>query len=58
MADKDIGHQARLPGELDGVGFDIFALKEPEYTMMLIYLWAAGGQQRTKRKHEMFGVDG
>ena len=34
MADKDIGHQARLPGELDGVGFDIFALKEPEYTMM------------------------
>eukprot|EP00957_Ditylum_brightwellii_P148802 11328325-Ditylum_brightwellii.AAC.1 len=36
MADKDTGNQAHLPGELDGVGFDIFVLKEPEYTMMLM----------------------
>eukprot|EP00957_Ditylum_brightwellii_P077224 5868532-Ditylum_brightwellii.AAC.1 len=36
MSDKDIGHHVRLPGELDGVGFDIFALKEPECTMMLM----------------------
>eukprot|EP00957_Ditylum_brightwellii_P013874 1045778-Ditylum_brightwellii.AAC.1 len=38
--DKAIGYQARLPGVLDGVGFDIFGLKEPEYIMMVMSTYA------------------
>ena len=36
MNDKQVGYQERLPGELDGVGFDILAMKDPDYTMMRI----------------------
>ena len=36
MNDKQVGYQERLPGELDGVGFDILAMKDPDYTMMHI----------------------
>lgn len=36
FADKPIGHQDRLPGEFDGVKFDLFCMKEPEYVMMLM----------------------
>ena len=36
MNDKQVGYQARLPGEVDGVGFDIFSMKDPDYTMMLM----------------------
>eukprot|EP00957_Ditylum_brightwellii_P117515 8962743-Ditylum_brightwellii.AAC.1 len=59
MADKDIGHQAHLPGELVGVGFDFFALKEPEYTMMLIstygQLLVNEGQKENVRCLELMG---
>ena len=34
MKDKQVGYQARLPGEVDCVGVDIFSMKEPDYTMM------------------------
>ena len=33
---KEIGESARLPGELSGIKFDVFAHKEPDYTMMLM----------------------
>ena len=36
MANKEVGKQARLPGKLDGIGFDVFAMKEPVYTMILM----------------------
>eukprot|EP00957_Ditylum_brightwellii_P068122 5171092-Ditylum_brightwellii.AAC.1 len=59
MSDKDIGHQARLPGELDGVGFDIFALKDPEYIMMLMSTYGQlvlnEGQQENVRCLELMG---
>eukprot|EP00957_Ditylum_brightwellii_P118629 9048388-Ditylum_brightwellii.AAC.1 len=34
--DTAIGYHARLPGVLDGAGFDIFGLKEPEYTVVVM----------------------
>ena len=36
MNDKQVGYQARLPVELDSVGFNILAMKDPDYTMMHI----------------------
>ena len=36
MNNKQVRYQARLPGEVDGVGFDLFAMNEPGYTMMLM----------------------
>jgi hypothetical protein len=36
FADKEIGYQDRLPGELDGTKFDLFCMKEADYVMMLM----------------------
>ena len=33
---EEVGATKRLPGMLDGVKFDVFAMKEPEYVMMLM----------------------
>eukprot|EP00957_Ditylum_brightwellii_P004768 363302-Ditylum_brightwellii.AAC.1 len=59
MTDKDVGHQTCLPGELDGVGFDIFTLKEPEYTMMLTSTYGQlvvnKGQKENVRYLELMG---
>jgi hypothetical protein len=33
---KEVGHTDRLPGISDGTPFDIFAMKEPDYVMMLM----------------------
>ena len=34
--EKQVGYQARLLGEVDGVIFDIFSMKDPDYTVKLI----------------------
>eukprot|EP00957_Ditylum_brightwellii_P056875 4311796-Ditylum_brightwellii.AAC.1 len=53
VKDKAIGHHARLPGVLDEDRFDIFGLKEPEYTMMVMstygQLAVAEGQKDNMR---------
>ena len=36
LQDKEIGATNRLLGELDGIKFDLFCLKEPEYIMTLM----------------------
>jgi len=36
MENKEIGTCDRLPGILDGQPFDIYALKEPDYTLMMM----------------------
>eukprot|EP00957_Ditylum_brightwellii_P000523 40378-Ditylum_brightwellii.AAC.2 len=36
MEDMIIRHQTCLPGVLDGIGFDMFALKEPDYIMIVM----------------------
>ena len=33
---KEVVTQAQLTGKLGGIGFDIFFIKEPDYTMMLM----------------------
>jgi hypothetical protein len=33
---KQVGHTDRLPGTSDGLPFDIFAMKEPDYVMMFM----------------------
>ena len=34
--DKEIGYSDSLPGKMDGVSFDIFAMKEPDYLMQIM----------------------
>jgi len=41
FANKEIGWQDRLPGQLDGVDFDLFCLKEPDYVMILMSTYGA-----------------
>ena len=36
MSSKDVGTCERLPGILDGEKFDLYALKEPDYVMMMM----------------------
>ena len=36
MKDKQVGYQEHIPGEVDIVGFDIFATKDPDFTMMIM----------------------
>ena len=36
MADKEVVTQVCLPGGGGGMGFDIFAIKEPYYKIMLM----------------------
>jgi hypothetical protein len=36
FVDKEVGDADALPGTLDGQKFHIFAMKEPDYTMMLM----------------------
>ena len=36
MADKEVGTQLRLPGQIYGISFEIFAMKEPVYAIMLM----------------------
>ena len=35
MANKEVDTQARLSGKLDVVDFDVFAMKEPDYKMIV-----------------------
>ena len=36
MSTKQVGTCERQPGILDGIEFDIYALKEPDYTLMMM----------------------
>ena len=36
MANKEVDTQARLSGKLDVVDFDVFAMKEPDYKMIIM----------------------
>ena len=36
MNNKQVVYQTLLPVEIDGVGFDIFDMKYPDYTMIII----------------------
>eukprot|EP00957_Ditylum_brightwellii_P176348 13428119-Ditylum_brightwellii.AAC.1 len=39
MSTKEVGSTHCLPGEKDGVKVDAFALKEPNYVMLLMSTW-------------------
>jgi hypothetical protein len=51
---RAVGDTDRLPGVHDGVDFDIFAMKEPDYTMMLVSTYGSlvvkDGQKQSHRK--------
>jgi len=57
---KAVGECDRLPGVLDGVSFDIFAMKEPDYTMMLMSTYGClvtkDNQKLSYRQWEKNGV--
>ena len=36
MFDKELGTQTRLPRKIDDIGFYVFAMKQPDYKMMLM----------------------
>ena len=40
FADKDVGATESLRGELDGIKYDVFCLKEPQYVMKLMSTYA------------------
>jgi hypothetical protein len=52
FADKDIGYTDAMPGELDGVGFNLFCMKEPNYVMSLMSMYGTtspkDGQKETQ----------
>ena len=53
FSDKEVGDVDALPGTLDGVPFHVFAMKEPDYTMMIMSTYGTlnempdGGTART-----------
>jgi hypothetical protein len=54
FADKDIGDVDAWPGELDGVQFHLFCMKEPDYIMSLMSTYgttSAKHDQKEKRRH-------
>eukprot|EP00957_Ditylum_brightwellii_P041981 3178905-Ditylum_brightwellii.AAC.1 len=62
IACKPVSSQAYLPGVLDDVGFDIFALKEPEHTMILMSTYGQlvvkdGGKQNFRYLELLMGVN-
>ena len=56
MNDKQVGYQSSLPGEVEGVGFDVFYRKYPDYNMMLmsayVQMEVKGGQRENIRHVE------
>ena len=62
MANKEVGKQARLPGKLDGIGFDVFAMKEPVYTMIFMstygQLVVSYGQKENVRMVDVLNANG
>ena len=52
FAEKEVGDVDALKGELDGVPFYIHAMKEPDYTMMLMSTYGTLTRMgETKRRH-------
>ena len=49
LKDKEIGVVSRLPGELDGVKFDLFCVKEPEYVMTLMSTYGSLNSNANQR---------
>jgi Transposase IS4 len=56
---KAVGECDRLPGVLDGVKFDIFGMKEPDYVMMLMSTYGSlivnDGQKLSHREYHADG---
>jgi hypothetical protein len=56
FADKPIGYSDALPGVLDGVRFNLFCMKEPDYVMMLMSTYGTtspkDGQKDTRRHYK------
>jgi hypothetical protein len=54
--DKDVGHSDALPGEIDGVRYHLFCMKEPDYVMSLMSTYgttsAKAEQPETKRHYK------
>jgi len=53
FADKQIGDVDAWPGELDGVPFHIFAMKEPDYTMMLMSTYGTNTRVGEMKKRDV-----
>ena len=51
FAEKEVGDVDALKGEMDGVPFYIYAMKEPNYTMMLMSTYGTLTQMGETRKH-------
>jgi hypothetical protein len=52
--DKDVGHSDAWPGEIDGVRFHIFCMKEPDYVMSLMSTYGTTSpkvDQRETNRH-------
>jgi hypothetical protein len=56
FAHKEIGYSDALPGVLDGVRFNLFCMKEPDYVMMLMSTYGTtspkDGQKDTRRHYK------
>ena len=52
---KTVGDCHRLPGEKAGIKFDLFAVEEPDYIMMLMS--SQGGQLRIKIVKNQYKVE-
>ena len=40
MTEYYVVTQASLPGKIDGIGFDVFNMKETDYTMIHMYTYS------------------
>ena len=53
---EDVGHASRLPGMIDSTKFDVFAMKNPDYTMMIMSSYSClpskSGQKESVRDDE------
>lgn len=49
MKDDAVGVTKRLPGQLDGIKFDLFCLKEPDYMMPLMSTYGSVNAKSTQK---------
>ena len=56
---KEVGDRDSLHGMLDGVAYDIFCMKEPDYVMKIMATYCGltvkDGQKESRRKYETDG---
>ena len=53
FADKEIGESDAIKGDLDGVPFHLYGMKEPNYTMQIMSTYGTLAAMGNEKRHVM-----